>query len=121
VPSFPAISNDIAMPGQDEGAYDRLPVKAAASLSELWGVVRAGMARVTQPMLLLRSAVDHVVEPSNAKAILTSVGSQQQREVVLERSWHVATMDYDAQVIIDESIAFVRSIAAQPAGEKQDA
>ena len=115
IPSFPAISNDIAMPGQDEGAYDRLPLKAAASLAELWGVVRAGLPRVTQPLLLLRSAVDHVVEPSNAAAVLAGVRSTNAREIVLERSFHVATVDYDAQLIIDESIAFVRDVVAATA------
>lgn len=113
VPSFPAISNDIAMPGQDEGAYDRLPVKAAASLSELWSVVRNNMAKVTQPMLLLRSKVDHIVEPSNAVAILASVKSKDVREVVLERSFHVATVDYDADQIVSDSIEFVLRVVKQ--------
>lgn len=31
VPSFPGISNDIKKPGQDEGAYDKIPLKAAHS------------------------------------------------------------------------------------------
>lgn len=107
VPSFPGISNDIAMPGQDEGAYDRLPLRGAHSLSQLWSVVRADIAKVTQPLLLFRSAVDHVVEPSNARWILEHVASSDVEEVVLPRSFHVATLDYDAQAIVDGSIAFV--------------
>lgn len=108
VPSFPAISNDIAMPGVDEGAYDRLPVRAAASLSELWGLVRAGLPKVTAPLLLFRSAQDHVVEPSNAALVLERVSSQDVTEVVLERSFHVATVDYDAPRIVEGSIDFVK-------------
>ena len=35
VPSFPGISNDIKKPGVDEGAYDRMPLRALHSLSQL--------------------------------------------------------------------------------------
>ena len=108
--SFPGISNDIAKPGQDEGAYDKIPLKAAHSLSQLWKQVKADIAKVTQPMILFRSAVDHVVEPSNAEFILSHVSSTDKEEVVLADSFHVATLDYDAEVIVRDSIAFVRRL-----------
>jgi carboxylesterase len=110
--SFPGISNDIAKPGQDEGAYDKIPLKAAHSLSQLWKQVKADIAKVTQPLLLFRSAVDHVVEPSNAAFILGHVSSSDKEEVVLADSFHVATLDYDAEVIVRDSIAFVRRLTA---------
>jgi carboxylesterase len=109
VPSFPGISNDIKKPDQDEVAYNKIPLKAAASLSELWTLVRADIAKIDQPVLLLRSAVDHVVEPSNAVFILDGISSADKREIVLENSYHVATLDNDAQIIFDESLAFVRA------------
>jgi carboxylesterase len=110
--SFPGISNDIAKPGQDEGAYDKIPLKAAHSLSQLWKLVKADIANVTQPMILFRSAVDHVVEASNAEFILSHVSSTDKEEVVLADSFHVATLDYDAEVIVRDSIAFVRRLTA---------
>ena len=110
VPSFPGISNDIAMPGQDEGAYDRMPLKAAHSLTKLWSAVKADIGRVTQPVLLFRSAQDHVVEASNSAWILANVSSADVTEVTLERSFHVATLDYDAPVIFDRSAEFVHRI-----------
>ena len=48
------------------------------------------------------------MEPSNAAFILTHVSSADVTEVVLERSYHVATVDHDAPIIFEESIAFVR-------------
>ena len=108
VGSFPGIRDDIAKPGQDEGAYDRIPLKAAHSLSFLWKAIKADIAKVTQPLVLFRSAVDHVVEPSNAKFILANVSSTDIAEVILRDSFHVATLDYDAEVIVRDSIAFVR-------------
>ncbi len=112
VGSFPGVSNDIAKPDQDEVAYDRLPLKAAHSLSQLWSITRADIAKVTQPVLLFRSATDHVVEPSNAAFILANVSSTDVTEVVLPDSYHVATLDYDAPVIVRDSIAFVERLRA---------
>lgn len=110
VASFPGISNDIAKPGQDEVAYDRLPLKAAYSLSQLWSVTKAGIASITQPVLLFRSLNDHVVEPSNAAYILANVSSTDVTEVALPDSYHVATLDHDAPLIVRDSIAFVRRL-----------
>lgn len=111
VPSFPGISNDIAKPDQDEGAYTRIPLKAAHSLSQLWKVVREDMPRVRQPLLLFRSVQDHVVEPSNAEYILTHASSRDIEEVLLHDSYHVATLDFDAPVITRDSTAFVKRLS----------
>jgi carboxylesterase len=113
VPSFPGISNDIAKPGQDEVAYDRIPLKAAHSLTALWKVVKADIARVDQPLLLFRSAQDHVVEPSNAAWVQAHVSSTDVEDVLLPNSFHVATLDHDADVIHRESIAFVERLGAR--------
>ena len=112
VGSFPGISNDIAKPGVDEVAYDRTPLKAAHSMMEMWGVVKQDIALVRQPVLLFRSAQDNVVEASNAEWILTHVGSMDTEEVVLENSYHVATLDHDAPVIVDGSVAFIERLSA---------
>lgn len=106
--SFPGISNDINKPDQDEGAYDRIPLKAAHSLTHLWSAVKSDIAAVTQPLLLMRSRVDHVVEASNAAWILSHVASTDVREVVLMDSFHVATLDNDADIIFEQSLQFVR-------------
>ncbi len=113
LPSFPGISNDIAKEGMDEGAYDRIPLKAAHSLSQMWQVVRSDLPRVSQPLVLFRSATDHVVEASNAALILDKVSSHDVEEIVLPDSFHVATLDHDAPVITRESIAFVRRISGE--------
>ncbi len=112
--SFPGISNDINKPGQDEGAYDRIPLKAAHSLTHLWSAVKSDIAAVDQPLLLFRSKVDHVVEASNAAWILSHVSSTDVREVVLMDSFHVATVDYDAELIFEQSLQFVRERSTSP-------
>jgi carboxylesterase len=108
LPSVPAIANDIAKPGATELAYDRTPVRAAASLAQLWRLVRADLPKVTQPLLLFRSAADHVVEAVNAQLVLAGVHSDKVTEVVLEHSYHVATLDHDAPLIFQRSVEFVQ-------------
>jgi carboxylesterase len=117
LPSMPGVAGDIAKPDTVELAYDRLPLRAAASLAELWQVVRGDLTRVTQPLLLLRSATDHVVEPINARIVLDSVGSQDVHEVVLADSYHVATLDNDAPLIFAQSVEFVSRVHHDRAGE----
>jgi carboxylesterase len=107
--SFPGISNDIKKEGQDEGAYDRIPLKAAHSLTLLWSAVKTDIAAIDQPLLLFRSAEDHVVEASNAAWILSHVSSTDVREIVLMDSFHVATLDNDADLIHRESLDFLRA------------
>jgi carboxylesterase len=110
VPSVSAIGGDIAKPGARELAYDRLPVRAAASLARLWRVVRVDLPKVTQPLLLLHSVVDHVVEPVNSRIVLDAVRSETVREVLLESSFHVATLDNDAPLIFERSVEFMREV-----------
>jgi len=112
VGGFPGISNDIAKPGQDEGAYDKIPLKAAHSLQQMWKDVKQNLPAITQPLLLFRSAEDHVVEASNSAHILATVSSHDVTEIVLADSYHVATLDHDAAIIERDSIDFVRRLSA---------
>lgn len=111
--AFPGISNDIAKPGQDEVAYGKIPLKAAHSLSQLWKLIKSDIAQVTQPVILFRSLQDHVVEASNAQWILEHVSSADKEEVLLENSFHVATLDYDAPLIQERSAEFIVRLIKQ--------
>lgn len=112
--SFPGISNDIRLAGQDEIAYDRVPLNAMASQLELWRDVRANLSRVAAPLLYFRSLTDHVVDGVSETAILRGVSSTVRRFVELPDSYHVATLDHDAQRIFDQSTQFLAEQA--PAG-----
>jgi carboxylesterase len=113
LPSYAGVVSDIKKPGVRELGYDRIPVKAFVSLTALWATTRAGLGKVTAPLLVFRSAVDHVVEPESSAAVLAEVGSAEREERVLRDSYHVATLDNDAQSIFDGSLAFVRAHTAE--------
>ncbi|GAA0618677.1 alpha/beta fold hydrolase [Sporichthya brevicatena] len=110
LPSLGGIGSDIKKPGVDELAYSRVPLRALYSLRRAWDVVRADLPKVTQPLLLLRSAEDHVVEPESSRLVLARVSSTDVTEIVLEDSYHVATLDNDADRIFGESLDFIRRI-----------
>jgi carboxylesterase len=110
VGSFPGIANDIKKLGVEEHGYTRTPLKAARSMMAGWKQVRADLPKVTSPLLMFRSAEDHVVDPSSGQIILTSVSSRDLTERILEHSFHVATLDNDAPMIFEESADFVRRV-----------
>jgi carboxylesterase len=112
VKAMPAIGNDIKKAGVSEHAYPKTPLKPLHSMVRAWKQVRADLPRVTAPILLFRSAEDHVVDPSSAPIILGSVSSREVTERVLANSYHVATLDNDAPQIFEESAEFIRRVAA---------
>ncbi len=115
VRSTKGISND-AMLDIDEGAYERTPTAAAAQLAGLWGAVRPYLDLVQCPLLIFRSAEDHVVPPSSVAIIRRQVSSLDVTEHVLTRSYHVATMDHDADFIVDTTLDFLARDADASAG-----
>ncbi len=110
VGSFPGIAEDIKKPDVFEHGYTRTPLKAAHAMMTEWKRLRADLPRVTQPILLFRSTEDHTVDPSSASIIARQVSSEEVTERILENSYHVATLDYDAPIIFEESAAFIRRV-----------
>lgn len=113
VRSAKGISSDIAKEGSAEVGYDRVPTHAAYSAREFFRVVRADLPQVTQPLLVMHSRTDHVVPPTDSSLILGTVSSTDVTETVLENSFHVATLDHDAERIFADSYGFITRLAAR--------
>lgn len=112
LPSLAGIGSDIAKPGVTELAYDRTPLRALHSFIATQAAVVRDLPRVTAPLLLLRSRTDHVVPAGSSALLLSRVSSKDVTEVVLEHSFHVATLDHDADVIEKASLAFIQRVTA---------
>jgi esterase/lipase len=108
-PSWAPIGNDIKKPGVTESAYPKMPTRAMVRLRALWQVTRAELARITTPVLVYRSVEDHVVEPASAAALLAGISSTDVTEVLLEDSYHVATLDNDAERIFTGSAEWIHA------------
>ncbi len=105
IASQPGIASDIRKEGAEEPGYDRVSVAAAWSMTKLWSQVRSHLPRVSAPILLFRSDVDHVVDDSSHEALLRALPATEM--VSLHDSYHVATLDNDAELIFERSAQFV--------------
>jgi carboxylesterase len=114
--SWAPIASDIKKPGVVELAYPKLPTRAMMQLRQLWAVTRADLAKVTAPVIVFHSAVDHVVEPINSQVLLDGVSSTDTTEVVLRDSYHVATLDNDAPLIFERSVDWIRERVSASGG-----
>ncbi|GAA2263781.1 esterase [Streptomyces ruber] len=121
VPTTKGITSDIRKEGGVEVGYDRVPSHAAHSLRAFLRLVDKELPQVTQPLLLLHSTRDHVVPPVDSARVLGRVSSRDVREVLLEQSYHVATLDNDADLIFEESHAFIGRLSASPGGAGEEA
>ena len=108
----PAIGSDVADPDAHESAYDATP------LAPLLSLVNDGLAPLAalyptmrQPLLLLNSPQDHVVEPAQGDYLAANYGGPVER-ILLERSYHVATQDYDKDIIFAATVAFADRVTA---------
>jgi carboxylesterase len=109
VPSLKGVASDIKKPGVTELAYDRVPVKAAATLPALWRTTQQHLGQVSQPVLVYRSPSDHVVGPANTEILRRALPASQLEIRECPDSYHVATLDNDAETIFAGSLDFVRS------------
>jgi carboxylesterase len=109
-PSFPGIVDDIKKPGVTESGYDRMPLHAAHSMLDFYRNLEPALPKVTQPLLIFCSTVDHVADKGSHQKVLASVSSVDVIERMLPDSYHVATLDNDAPTIFRESAQFVHSL-----------
>lgn len=107
------VENDIAKPGQDEKAYPLVPTKAGHSFITSLPRIRQQLAKLTCPVLVMYSPEDHTVPAENSRAIEGLVGTDDVTEVVLERSYHVATLDWDAELIQTSVLEFLERVTAR--------
>jgi carboxylesterase len=107
--SFPSIGSDIAKPGDHEGGYRETPI--APLLSTMEGIADLGgrLGQITSPVLMFTSRTDHVVPPTTGD-FLEKALDVPLRRIMLERSHHVATLDYDAELIAEETIEFMDKV-----------
>jgi carboxylesterase len=104
--------DDIAKPGVSERAYASVPTAAGNSFTRELPRVRDSLAGITCPVLVVWSREDHSVNPENSKVLASVLARGLASELVLERSYHVATLDYDLELIEANVADFAERVAA---------
>jgi len=110
--SLPGIGSDIAMESAAESAYDATPIEPLLSLFEALDEIAPRLGDLRCPVLLLSSRKDHVV-PTESGDLLARDAAGPVERVWLERSLHVATLDYDAPELEARAVEFVSKLAAR--------
>jgi carboxylesterase len=110
-----AIGNDTKLARVDEKAYDRIPTRSTRQLALLLAAVRRDLSRVGCPALIFSSTTDHVVPPANQRELYSGIGSIEKELVLLQNSYHVATMDNDRELVFAKTIEF---LAAHSRGQR---
>lgn len=110
---LPGIGSDIADPDAHENAYDGTPIEPLLSML-LDGVepLSNEYAQMHVPLLLMNSPQDHVVEPAHAEFLADRYGGPVER-ITLERSYHVATQDYDKELIVEATSKFATRVVSR--------
>lgn len=103
IPVVPAavagIKNDVAKPGVEETAYSMVPAKAGYSLTVGVADVRERLVDLEKPVLGIYSALDQTVPNASTKALPELAPNADVHVVELPRSMHVATLDWDADLL----------------------
>jgi carboxylesterase len=108
---MPAIGSDIADPDRRELAYEGTPIAPLLSLLAAQDDLAAQLPRITCPVLIMTSLQDHVVPPASSDVLAEQVSGPVER-VTLERSYHVATLDYDRDLINERAVDFARKVTS---------
>ncbi len=103
----PGVGSDIKAKGVEELAYEEIPVPAIKEFMALMRVADDLLPTVTAPAVIFQSLEDHVVPPDNGPYIQERLGGEYKQLIRLENSYHVATLDNDADLIAERAIRFI--------------
>ena len=117
VPSLKGIASDIKKDGVTSSATTGCRSRPRPRCRGLWQMTQQHLGDVTQPVLVFRSTTDHVVGPASLRAAAAARCRRSQLEVrECADSYHVATLDNDAEAIFAGSLEFVRAHSRAEAG-----
>jgi carboxylesterase len=105
-----SVGDDIKRPGITEWGYDALPTRGIHQLLKMLRITRGNLGKITVPVQLFHSVEDHTLPVTNTEIILSEIGSTNKSRIELVNSYHVATMDYDQELIFQNSLTFIEAI-----------
>ena len=105
-----SVGNDIKRPGITEHGYDALPTRGIHQLLIMLKITRQNLSKVTVPVQLFHSVEDHTLPVSNTEIIMAGLGSTNKSRIELVNSYHVATLDYDQELIFANSLTFIENL-----------
>ncbi|MGB9794430.1 alpha/beta hydrolase [Caldisericum exile] len=99
-------------------AYDYISLNALYEFMKLMEVIKEELPNVSAPLLIFKSLEDHVIPYESVLITLRSVGSDEIFLVHLKNSYHVATEDFDKEIIFNKSVEFIKTILRRENGNE---
>ena len=106
-----SIGGDIADADADEVSYGETPLRPLLTMIMAGKDVRARLSEIGQPTLIITSRQDHVVNPEDSDVLAEEISGPVER-IWLEKSFHVATLDYDRAEVEAATLEFARRVTA---------
>ncbi|MCC6847756.1 MAG: alpha/beta fold hydrolase [Deltaproteobacteria bacterium] len=90
--------------------YRQVPLRALLNLLRLQGSAWDAAPALTQPALVVHAANDHTCPLAGAERLFARLGSSAKRMVVLQRSFHVVTVDCERDRVLAALDAFLAAV-----------
>jgi esterase/lipase len=87
-------------------------VRTASEVQHAGDLVRGLLGRVHCPVFLAHGRDDHVCPVQNAWSVADAVGTNDVEVMILERSFHIVTEDFDHDALCRAVAAFLGRIAS---------
>lgn len=101
---------DIKCAGVEEVTYGKVSIRSVHELQEVMEKTPAILPAIKHPVLCFKSIEDHVVPAECTDYIAEHIGSDQKEVVPLYNSYHVASMDYDKEIIIEKTHKYIQKM-----------
>ena len=111
VETIDSIGGDIADPDADEVSYDATPLRPLLTMLVAGETLRDRLSEINQPTLVITSRGDHVVAPTDSDVLAEQISGPVER-LWLDRSFHVATLDYDRVELEQRTVEFTRRVTS---------
>ncbi len=90
--------------------YRQVPLRALLNLMHLQRFAWTAAPALSQPALVMHAANDHTCPLDGARALFARLGSADKRMVVLERCFHVVTVDCERERVLAELDGFLAGL-----------
>ncbi|MBR2215424.1 MAG: alpha/beta fold hydrolase [Selenomonadaceae bacterium] len=87
--------------------YRKMPLISVHELLEVIGQVKDSIAKVTSPVLIMHSRIDHTAAPQSAEYIYAHVKSLKKNIIWLENSGHLLPLDADRELVFQKATEFI--------------
>ncbi|MDO8644637.1 MAG: alpha/beta fold hydrolase [bacterium] len=100
------LSDRSALKQFKEWSYPKLPVKGILSIRDFLEMVRPELKKIEAPVLVIHSKNDPLVSRQTEEFFKKSI--QKLKMILLEKSGHIISMDYEKEIVAREMIHFFK-------------